>query len=595
MFIGGTLQGTPQEMARQAAPFRAARPDIKAPVMHYSLSLQAGDGRKTTEEWKPMVEAFLQKMGVPLDAAWTAYLHDDTTMQHCHLAYLRSLGDGQVWNREFSAKRAIQATAEIEKEFGLLTHDRTPKREKKRQAVEEKKFEKLLKKEGKTMSKEHIKRAIDEFIESRQGQGYTIEELRSGLVLAGVDVVLTERGGAVAGVKFSHEGNWISGSGLGDGYKAQGLLERGLKHSFAPAPGKTETAEYGESSPRARSIAKHNTAAASLGELLAQSLLLPIEAIKALVRALIRMINMLLGRKEVTHGAPTQSLGRFNEMTGRFQPGRIPNVGEPGHAGALAAMAAAEGDLNTLAEHVETGSWSKLLEYGPAPYQHKEGAKESFFARLRLADGKETEVWGVDIQRALSEIDAHRGDLVTLERAGRQQVTIQERTAEGKQVEKQVHRNAWTAEKADNPSAASATVSSADAEKHSSDALRDRDTMREITIRWLRDRADYIGKQFGSNGVEHQNVFKQLDRLGFGPADEVKYQTWRATDAIQRDEGYDDFIHRRELEYLDERLGYAKKYPAGRDKEIEQIQQRINELEQMQIERDERRQKERQS
>lgn len=33
-FVAGTLQGTPREMSRQAAPFRAARPDIAAPVIH---------------------------------------------------------------------------------------------------------------------------------------------------------------------------------------------------------------------------------------------------------------------------------------------------------------------------------------------------------------------------------------------------------------------------------------------------------------------------------------------------------------------------------------------------------------------------------
>ncbi|MEK9803543.1 MAG: relaxase/mobilization nuclease domain-containing protein, partial [Curvibacter sp.] len=228
MFIGGTLQGTPQEMARQAAPFRAARPEIAAPVIHYSLSLQAGDGRKTPEEWKPMVEAFLTKIGVPLDAAWTAYLHNDTDHQHCHIAFLRSFGDGEIWNREFSAKRAHQATAEIEKEFGLLTHDRTTRREKKRQSVEEKKFEKQLQKQGKTVSKEHIARQVDDFIESRRGQSYTVDELKSGLADAGIQVEVVERGGAIAGVKFQYEGIWISGSSIGDNYKAQGLLQRGL-------------------------------------------------------------------------------------------------------------------------------------------------------------------------------------------------------------------------------------------------------------------------------------------------------------------------------------------------------------------------------
>lgn len=559
--------------------------------MHYSLSLQAGDGRKTAEEWRPLVEAFLKKMNFPLDGAWTAFLHDDTGHQHAHLVLCRSLGDGTIWNREFSAKRAIQATAEIEKEFGLLTHDRTSKREKKRQSVEEKKFEEQLKKEGKTMSKDHIKRAIDEFIESRKGQSYTAEELRAGLAAAGIQAEITERGGELVGVKFQHEGIWISGSSIGDQYKAQGLLGRGLTHVGTPAPMQAaapkQERQQGRPSQRDQAIQRHNSAAASLGEIFGRALAVPIEAIRMIIRMIMQLINLLLGRKEAMYGAPAMSLGRFDQATGAFKPGNVPAEGAEGSAGAMAAMASVEGDLNVVAEKVEAGKWSELLEHGAAPYKHKEGEKESYFARLRLADGKETEVWGVDIERALAEAEAHPGDLVHLERVGKQQVTVKERTADGSTIEKTANRIAWSAEKSPE-SATAPQVPEAPAAKPalSPEAQADRETMREITIRWLRDRLDYVSRQFGSESTEQKAAFAQLDKLGYGPADELKYQAW--LDKTERVEGesHDDYIRRREHEWLDERLGYAKKYPAGRDQEIEQIQKRMRELEEMQAERE---------
>lgn len=598
-------------MARQAAPFRAARPDIKAPVMHYSLSLQAGDGRKTPEEWKPIVESFLTKMGVPLDAAWTSYLHNDTTIQHCHIAFLRSFGDGEVWNREFSAKRAIQATAEIEKEFGLLTHDRTPNKQKKRQSVEEKRFEKQLQKQGKVMSREHIARQVDDFIESRKGASYSIEELRAGLAGVGIQVEVTERGGQLAGVKFQHEGIWISGSSIGDGYKAQGLVQRGLSaappaaqasplvhtDSRAEKAGKNDAAQ--DDTPPA--VFEHNTRAASLGELLAKGLSLPIEAMVKLIQMIIKMINRLFGRREEAAGAPAGVLGRFSETTGHFQPGKVPGRNEVGHGKALAAVGAAAGDVAALSQHATQGKqWSELLEHGAAPYKHQDGAAASYFARLRLPGGKETEVWGVDIQRALEDAGINTGDQVILERAGRQNVTIKQVGADGGVTEKTVHRNAWKADKpaveASSQAPRQGAAAPADQAELLAKARADWTSLRDSAIRYLRDKAEHAAHVFGSNGAEHSAAMAELQKVGFGPADEIKYQAWRESEAAQPLEGEtaDDYMRRREIEYIGDRLAFHDQYKVGMtDQERQQQARRLAELHSKQIERDVERQRER--
>jgi len=593
VFIGGTLQGTPQEMARQAAPFRAARPEIAAPVIHYSLSLQAGDGRKTPEEWKPMVEAFLKKMGVPLDAAWTSYLHNDTDHQHCHIAFLRSFGDGEIWNREFSAKRAHQATAEIEKEFGLLTHDRTTRREKKRQSVEEKKFEKQLQKQGKTMSKEHIARQVDDFIESRRGQSYTVDELKSGLADAGIQVEVVERGGQLAGVKFQHEGVWISGSAIGDNYKAQGLLQRGLS---GPSSEQTEAAQpaqmtsaMGQKSDEEKddqadkddvpeALRKHNQRSATVGEMLARGLAMPIEAMVKLIQMIIQMINRLLGRREESTGAAPGVLGRFSETTGRFQPGAFPAKNDPAHGKALAAVGAAAGDVSALAEHVGKGKqWAELLEHGAAPYKNQDGAAQSYFARLRLPGGKETEVWGVDIARALEDAGVEVGDMVNLRRDGQKAVTIKQRDEDGNVKEIQTHRNAWKAEKAG---------------EHEQRLDRSKEVtneamagLRDSAIRFLRDKAEIAALVFGVGCAEHVAAVADLKKIGFTEVDEAKYMAWKQTAEGQSAEGEteQDYIRRREIEHLTERLEFFHEHRVGMDPaEYRRTVERLAELEEIQ-------------
>lgn len=592
-------------MARQAAPFRAARPDIKAPVVHYSLSLQAGDAHRTPEEWKPIVESFLRRMDFPLNGAWTAFLHNDTDHQHCHIALLRSLGDGQVWNREFSARRAIAATAEIEKEFGLLTHDRTTKREKNRQTKQEKALEKSLKTEGKKLSKEKIATEIDNFVESRKGAGYSVEELRAGLASVGIQMEVTERGGQLAGVKYQHEGIWISGSNIGDGYKAQGLVQRGLSADKPAAPaaradnqaenaGKDQNDAAQDDTPPA--VREHNTRAAGLGDLLAKGLSMPIEALVKMIQMIIKMINRLFGRREEATGAPAGVLGRFNETTGHFQPGRFPGRGDAGHGAAVAAAGAAAGDVATLSQHAAQGKqWSELIEHGAAPYKRQEGAAESYFARLRTPGGQEAEVWGVDIKRALEDAGVNTGDQVSLERAGRQAVTIKEVGPDGV-TEKTAHRNAWKAEKPTEEVSEHAPSQTADQAGLLAKAQEDWTALRDSTIRYLRDKAEHAGLVFGSNGAEHQAAMAELQKVGFAPADEIKYQAWRDSAAAAPLDGEtaDDYMRRREAEYITDRLEFQEKYKTGlTDQEREQQIRRLAELQDVQGQRDTERQRER--
>ncbi len=444
-----------------------------------------GDGRKTPEQWKPIVEAFLRKMDFPLDAAWTSFLHNDTTQQHCHIGLVRSLGDGSLWNREFSVKRAIRATAEIEREFGLLSHDRTPKRERKRLNREEQALEKKLNKEGKTMSKLLIKRAVDDFISSRAGKEFTVEELRAALAQQGVELETVERDGGLAGIKFQAEGVWIAGSSLGDGYKAQGLLKRGMQQTLqaqsdpdsAAARAVVEGGDFQAPLPQSQSIQVPSRPVRSaptggapaapskrvrqrtrsdaevrsrhmsiLSTLSGAAYDLAATGWNTLAKLVVALVNAILKALEVAFRLREGALGRLDKDSGGMVvPPRL-KAGDKDYDQVLDAMDAAAPALESVAKKVKERQFSQLIEHGEAPYQFKPDASNSYFARLKLEDGTETVLWGKDIKRALDEAQAAEGDFIRLQRAGSQEVTVTEKKPDGTVEEINTHRNAWRVE-----------------------------------------------------------------------------------------------------------------------------------------------------
>lgn len=99
-----------------------------------------------------------------------------------------------------------------------------------------------------------------------------------------------------------------------------------------------------------------------------------------------------------------------------------------------------------------------LVAHGKAPFEHQAGGSKSYFVRTRNADGVEREQWGVDLERALQEAAARPGDLITLRRAGQQEVKVNapvkgpDGKPTGETQEKVVKRNGWevkTIQKAD--------------------------------------------------------------------------------------------------------------------------------------------------
>ncbi|NLT49284.1 MAG: relaxase/mobilization nuclease domain-containing protein, partial [Clostridiales bacterium] len=129
--IGGTLAGrTAREMSREMGVARRLREDIGKPVWHASLSLPKGE-HLDTERWNRVCMSFLAQMGLlpPEEHPWTAWRHTDGEYDHVHLVVNRISLTGAVWDAGLDVYKAITATREIEKSFGLTI---TPGRENKK-------------------------------------------------------------------------------------------------------------------------------------------------------------------------------------------------------------------------------------------------------------------------------------------------------------------------------------------------------------------------------------------------------------------------------------------------------------------------------
>jgi hypothetical protein len=93
----------------------------------------------------------------------------------------------------------------------------------------------------------------------------------------------------------------------------------------------------------------------------------------------------------------------------------------------------------------------KLLDHGNAPYQFKEGESKSYFVKTQDSAGKEHVTWGVDLQRAMEDSGATKGDLVTIKNQGKEEVVVKVVDKDGQEQWKPTHRNRFDVNVADMP------------------------------------------------------------------------------------------------------------------------------------------------
>jgi hypothetical protein len=85
----------------------------------------------------------------------------------------------------------------------------------------------------------------------------------------------------------------------------------------------------------------------------------------------------------------------------------------------------------------------RLVDHGPAPYQHNPKETPSYFVRIETDKG-DRDIWGVDLERAFRQSLSNPGigDQIGLRALGKEAVTVR---ADGREVD--THRNQWSVER----------------------------------------------------------------------------------------------------------------------------------------------------
>lgn len=119
----------------------------------------------------------------------------------------------------------------------------------------------------------------------------------------------------------------------------------------------------------------------------------------------------------------------------------------------------------------------RVLDHGAAPYNFDQKEKANYFVKLATDKGEQT-IWGVDLNRAMVEAGAQKGDDVHLEHLGKLPVKVQkvERDKDGKIVsskEIEVDRNTWDIQLTDKSKVVKAVAAEVLAEKGYNSKQRD--------------------------------------------------------------------------------------------------------------------------
>jgi hypothetical protein len=139
-----------------------------------------------------------------------------------------------LWNQEHSAKRGIKACAELEAEFDLNKHDRTPAPKTRPSRAEKE----IATRKGTPMSREKIQDSVDKILAEHQ-DGIDFDEFRSQLAELKIEVLPYAPGGVLKGVSYSFDSLKWPGSKVGRPYSA-GLTERGVRYRAGVQVGQAE-------------------------------------------------------------------------------------------------------------------------------------------------------------------------------------------------------------------------------------------------------------------------------------------------------------------------------------------------------------------
>lgn len=118
--IGGNMMGqTVIELAEEFAVVRRARPEVRMPVWHFSLSLQTGE-YLDDEKWNLLAKDYLRLMGYSLvNHQYFVVRHTDQFYEHVHGVCNRIGFNLKIVANSWDRLRTKEVCQQLEKAYGL--------------------------------------------------------------------------------------------------------------------------------------------------------------------------------------------------------------------------------------------------------------------------------------------------------------------------------------------------------------------------------------------------------------------------------------------------------------------------------------------
>jgi hypothetical protein len=224
--IGGAF-GTKEEITRQFDAYSALRPGLKNQVSHISISLKPGE-HLDEEQKLNFAERLMEKLDFQKERVpYLVVEHHDKEYEHFHIIAGRIRDDGTVVSDSKIALRTIQATKEIEKEFGLEPVEFRQNSDRRTKRGEYK----LMERTGELSIIAEAKLIIGETLKDKPQTKEFVEKIQN----SGFDVRpnISEKTGKMNGFSFKKNEITFKSSAIAKDYSFQNLQKNGLDYDQA--------------------------------------------------------------------------------------------------------------------------------------------------------------------------------------------------------------------------------------------------------------------------------------------------------------------------------------------------------------------------
>jgi hypothetical protein len=200
---------------------------VKNQVSHISISLKPGE-HLDEEQKLNFAEKLLEKLNFQKERVpYLVVEHHDKEYEHFHIVAGRIRDDGTVVSDSKLALRTIQATKEIEKEFGLEQVEFRQNSDRRTKRGEYK----LMERTGELSTIAEAKLVIDEILKGKPQTKEFVENLQN----SGFQVRpnISEKTGKMSGFSFKKNETTFKSSAIAKNYSFQNLQKNGLDYDQA--------------------------------------------------------------------------------------------------------------------------------------------------------------------------------------------------------------------------------------------------------------------------------------------------------------------------------------------------------------------------